>query len=97
MKNDTITYPVENPYTAVVPGEGSVDVVSVEAVGRALGYTNDESFFANDVLSRFTWRRPEQSSCRNAQERRFNSRVIPLRGEVFDTLCTDQNRCLQPR
>jgi hypothetical protein len=66
MKNEAITYAVENHYTAVVPGEGREDVASVEAVGQALGYTNIELILTGDVLNRFKWRRPEQYSCRNA-------------------------------
>jgi len=66
MKNKSITLAVKEPYAAVVGGEASVGVAPVEAVGRALGYTEKELVFAADVLNRFAWRYPSEPSPKDA-------------------------------
>jgi len=58
MKNESITLAVNEPYAAVVPGKASTGVAPVEAVGRALGYTEKELLLAGDVLNRLVWRYP---------------------------------------
>jgi hypothetical protein len=65
MKSEPITCAVKDPYAAVAPGEDSAGMASVEAVGRALGYTNKELIPAGDVLNRFVWRRPGELSRKN--------------------------------
>ena len=58
MKNESITLAVNNPYAAVARGKASAGVAPVEAVGRALGYTDKELLLAGDVLNRLVWRYP---------------------------------------
>ena len=59
-------FAVKEPYAAVVGGEASVGVAPVEAVGRALGYTEKELVLAADVLNRFAWRYPAEPSPKDA-------------------------------
>jgi hypothetical protein len=64
MKNKSITLAVKEPYAAVAGGE--TGTAPVEAVGRALGYTEKESVLAADILKRFAWRYPAVPSRKNA-------------------------------
>jgi len=64
MKNKSITLAVEEPYAAAVGGEAGT--APVEAVGRALGYTEKELVLAADVLNRFAWRYPAEPSPQDA-------------------------------
>jgi hypothetical protein len=64
MKNKSITLAVEEPYAAVVGGEAGT--APLEAVGRALGYTEKELVLAADVLNRFAWRYPAKPSPQDA-------------------------------
>jgi hypothetical protein len=64
MKNKSITLAVEEPYAAVVGGEAGT--APLEAVGRALGYSEKELVLAADVLNRFAWRRPAEPSRKDA-------------------------------
>ena len=58
MKNESITLAVDKSSTAVVRGKASAGVAPVEAVGRALGYTEKELLLAGEVLNRLVWRYP---------------------------------------
>ncbi len=58
MKNESITLAVNKTYAAAVRGKASASVAPVEAVGRALGYTEKELLLAGDVFNRFVWRSP---------------------------------------
>jgi len=64
MKNKSITLAVKEPYATVVDGEAGT--APLEAVGRALGYTEKELVVAADVLNRFAWRRPAEPSRKDA-------------------------------
>jgi len=58
MKNESISLAVDKSSTAVVRGKASAGVAPVEAVGRALGYTEKELLLAGEVLNRLVWRYP---------------------------------------
>jgi len=60
MKNQSIALAVKEPYaTTICENRGSC-FASVQAVGRALGYTGKELTLANVVLKRFAWRYPAE-------------------------------------
>ena len=56
MNSQCIAPAVKNSYTVTVCGKAGSGSVSVQAVGRALGYTEKEMTLARDVLKRFAWR-----------------------------------------
>lgn len=56
MKNKSIALLIEKP---AISDTEKFDAAST--VARLLGYTETESDFADDVLTRFTWRRPMAS------------------------------------
>ena len=58
-------FAVKKPRAAIVREEPRVGAAPVEAVARALGYTEKELLLAADVLNRFAWRRPAESSRRD--------------------------------
>ena len=67
MKNELVTLTAKAPYGSIASGQGNSGVAPLEAVGRALGYTEKELVFAADVLNQFVWRRPAESSRKNAE------------------------------
>jgi hypothetical protein len=58
MNNESITFAVQEPYAAVVCGNTIAGATPLEALGRALGYTQKELALAGDVLNRFVWQSP---------------------------------------
>lgn len=55
MKNESVTLAVID---SCAQEETNTRLASVEAVGRALGYTEKELLLAGDVLNRLVWRYP---------------------------------------
>ncbi len=78
MNNESI-FAVEESNPAVVCGKPSAGEAPLEAVGRLLGYTQNELFFANDVLTRFRWRYPAEASRQN-----MNSTEAEAIGSITD-------------
>ncbi len=58
MNNESITFAAQVPYAAVICERTIASAAPMEALGRALGYTQKELAIAGDVLSRFVWQRP---------------------------------------
>jgi hypothetical protein len=59
-------FAVKKPCAARVREEPRVGAAQVEAVARALGYTEKELLLAADVLNRFAWRYTADASRENA-------------------------------
>jgi hypothetical protein len=78
MNNESI-FAVEESNAAVVGGKFSAGEAPLEAVGRSLGYTQNELFFANDVLTRFNWRYPAE-----AARQKMNSTEAEALGSISD-------------
>jgi len=55
MKNESVTLAVID---SCAQEETNTRLASVEAVGRALGYTEKELLLAGEVLNRLVWRYP---------------------------------------
>jgi hypothetical protein len=53
MKNESITVTANESYAAFVCGKADAGAAPLEAVGRALGYTEKEFAIASDILNRF--------------------------------------------
>jgi hypothetical protein len=58
MKNESITFARKEPSATTVCEKIGAGVAPLEALGRALGYTQKELAFAGNVLNRFVWRYP---------------------------------------
>ncbi len=58
MNNESINFAAQEPYAAVICEQTIASATPLEALGRALGYTQKELAIAGDVLSRFVWQRP---------------------------------------
>jgi hypothetical protein len=60
MKSQSGALAVKDSYTVTVCGKARSGLVSAQAVGRALGYTEKELTLARDLLKRFAWRCPTE-------------------------------------
>jgi hypothetical protein len=58
MNNESINFAAQEPYAAVICEQTIASAATLEALGRALGYTQKELALAGDVLSRFVWHSP---------------------------------------
>jgi hypothetical protein len=68
MKNESVTLAVID---SCAQEETNTRLASVEAVGRALGYTEKELLLAGDVLNRLVWRYPVS----NGREKTLEAKV----------------------
>jgi hypothetical protein len=58
MNNESINFAAQESYAAVICEQTIAGAAPLEALGRALGYTQKELAIAGDVLSRFVWHSP---------------------------------------